>query len=1014
LQRVFLVDTDHSIALTMASYELRRGKYARLDAPAEDDLDTPMRFSSDTNATLEDLEEHDPLAFDSKLKRKKSAGDLKIRKASYKDAETAVSFPIAKRQRRCSPGRCCCWFLAFVAAVVLLLASGGIWAWKVSVPKDGLSPPWYPSPKGGTDSKWEESYKKAAEMVKQMTLPEKVNITTGVGWSMEMCVGNNGAVPRLKFPQLCLQDGPLGLRFADNTTAFPAGITVGATWSKELMYLRGKAHGKEARLKGINVLLGPAMGPLGRMPAGGRNWEGFGSDPVLQGIAAAQTIKGIQEEGVMATAKHYIANEQEHFRQAWEWGIPNAISSNIDDRTIHEIYAWPFADSVRAGVASIMCSYNQLNSSYTCQNSKLLNGILKDEMGFQGFVQSDWLAQRAGVASALSGLDMTMPGDGLRWAKGESLWGAELTRAVLNGSVPIDRVDDMVTRVVASWYQVGQDKWNADEGPNFSSWTNDRVGKLHEGSPSDKATGVVNQWINTQGEGDDFHGHLARRVAAEGTVLLKNEGKLLPLDRKGWKSGHGKRQTKYRVGVFGEDARLSHDGINHCPDQSCNDGTLVSGWGSGAADMPYLIEPVSAIRKAFNNESVYVTDWLENKLPKQKVILQDQDLCIVFANADAGEGFEHYGSKCRPTLYMHWTNPIPDIRGDRNDLSLQKGGEKLIQDVAKGCGEGMGDVVVVIHSVGPVILENFIDIMNVKAVVLANLPGSESGNAIVDVLFGDVNPSGRLPYTIAKKEDDYGPGSKVKYLPSPSDGLSPQQNFSEGLYIDYRHFDKQDIAPRFEFGYGMSYTQFELSSLTITPKGKKTPLPAARPSGLKPPTYSTELPDPSSVLFPEGFHKVEKYIYPWLESTKGIKKPDTMVSQEQSPLSDAGGGPGGNPDLYTTILTVSASVANIGTLDGSTVVQLYVSLPQGYKDHETGEPVDFPVRVLRSFEKVHLLAKQQKRGNVMDSQQVVFGVTRRDLSYWDVKRQNWVLPATGDIGISVGFSSRDLPLQGTW
>ena len=113
------------------------------------------------------------------------------------------------------------------------------------------------------------------------------------------------------------------------------------------MYLRGKVHGKEARLKGVNVLLGPAMGPLGRMPAGGRNWEGFGSDPVLQGVAAAQTIKGIQEEGVMATAKHYIANEQERYRQAWEWGIPNAISSNIDDRTLHEIYAWPFADSIR-------------------------------------------------------------------------------------------------------------------------------------------------------------------------------------------------------------------------------------------------------------------------------------------------------------------------------------------------------------------------------------------------------------------------------------------------------------------------------------------------------------------------------------------------------------------------------------------------------------------------------------------------------------------------------------------
>lgn len=607
-----------------------------------------------------------------------------------------------------------------------------------------------------------------------------------------------------------------------------------------------------------------------------------------------------------------------------------------------------------------------------------------------------------------------MPGDGLRWAKGNSLWGAELTRSVLNGSVPIDRVNDMVTRVVASWFQVGQDKWD-DEGPNFSSWTNDRIGKLHEGSPSDHSMGVVNKFINAQGEGKEAHGHLVRRVAAEGSVLLKNEGNLLPLDRKGWKqSSKMKRRTKYRVGVFGEDARLPHAGINHCSDQSCNDGTLASGWGSGAVNFTYLVEPMSAIRDAFDDETVYVTDWLENKLPSQKVILEDQDLCIVFANADAGEGYEHYGSKYAPySIPRRKTYKFPDIRGDRNDLNLQKGGDQLIQDVAKGCGEGMGDVVVVIHTVGPVILENFIDIMNVKAVIIANLPGTESGNAITDILFGDVNPSGRLPYTIAKKEDDYGPGSKVKYLPSPSDGLAPQQNFSEGLYIDYRHFDKQNIAPRYEFGYGLSYTDFKLSSLLIQGKGKKTPFPAPRPEGLAPPSYSTELPDPKSALYPEGFHKVEKYIYPWLDSVKDIKRPEIMTSELQSPLSDAGGGPGGNPDLYTTLISVSATVSNTGPLDGSTVVQLYISLPQDYKDHETGKHVDFPVRTLRGFEKVHLEAGKQEQSKGGNSQLVTFDVTRRDLSYWDVKRQNWVLP-TGEIGIAVGFSSRDLPLKGSW
>lgn len=326
----------------------------------------------------------------------------------------------------------------------------------------------------------------------------------------------------------------------------------------------------------------------------------------------------------------------------------------------------------------------------------------------------------------------------------------------------------------------------------------------------------------------------------------------------------------------------------------------------------------------------------------------------------------------------------------------------------------MGDVIVVIHSVGPVIMEKFIDIMNVKAVLLANLPGTESGNAIVDVLFGDVEPSGRLPYTIAKKEDDYGPGSKVKYLPSPSDGLAPQQDFKEGLYIDYRHFDKQNITPRFEFGYGLSYTDFKLSSLLIESSGKRTPLPDPRPSGLTPPSYSTELPSPESALFPEGFHKVEKYIYPWLESTSDIKPPQApSPPQSQSPLSNAGGGPGGNPDLYTTLFTVKTALTNTGSRDGYAVVQLYISFPQDYKDHETGQPVDFPVRVLRGFEKVQVKAGGQEHGSGGEKTQVEFKVTRRDVSYWDSERQNWVLPQ-GTFGISVGWSSRQVVLEGEW
>lgn len=894
--------------------------------------------------------------------------------------------------------RCCIALLVVVGVVWLLLAAGGALVYRKvqKEPPYGQSPPWYPTPKGGSSANWAESYKKAHAMVSRMTLTEKVNVTTGTGWSMGLAVGTNGPATHVGFPQLQLQDGPLGIRFADNITAFPAGITVGATWNRELMYARGKAHGNEAKNKGINVLLGPCVGPLGRIPAGGRNWEGFGADPYLQGVAGAETVKGVQSEGVMATIKHFVANEQEHFRQPWEWGLPHAISSNLDDRTLHELYAWPFGDAVKAGVASVMCSYNQINNSYACGNSKLMNGILKDELGFQGFVMSDWLAQRSGVSTALAGLDMTMPGDGLSWADGQSLWGPQLTKAVLNGSVPVARLNDMVTRIVASWYQLGQDdetKWPR-EPPNFSSWTNEKMGVMFPGSKSPQEEVEVNKFINVMAN----HSVIAREVAAEGTVLLKNEN-VLPLSKEGFVDAklrrdiklkvHGKRHDgKLKVGIFGEDAGPGK-GPNACLDRGCNQGTLGSGWGSGAVEFPYLVTPIEAISKEFDDAKVELHEYLTNTPAfdkNEEATVSDLELCIVFANADSGEGFIKRDG----------------IAGDRNDLLLHKGGDDLIVKVASKCGGGHGDVVVVIHSVGPVLMEKWIELPNVKAVLMANLPGEESGNALVDVLFGKINPSGKLPYTIGHTLDEYGPGAKVMYIPN---GVVPQQDFNEGLYIDYRHFDKYSITPRFEFGFGLSYTTFQVSNAKVTELKPKTPLPAARPPpAATPPSYSDAI-DNKDVLFPSDFRKLEKYIYPYLETLDevvGSPTPYPYPSGYESshPLSGAGGEEGGNPDLWETYVTVHADVKNSGARDGKVVVQLYMAYPEGSGD------VDFPVKVLRGFEKV-LVSKGE-------TQTVEFNLTRRDLSYWDVIEQNWRMVESGKYKFMVGLSSRDLTAVAEW
>jgi beta-glucosidase-like glycosyl hydrolase len=755
------------------------------------------------------------------------------------------------------------------------------------------------------------------------------------------------------------------------------------------MHLRGLDLGNEARAKGVNVLLGPAMGPLGLMPAGGRNWEAFGSDPVLQGVAAAETIRGIQHLGVMATAKHFVGNEQEHFRQSFEWGLPDALSSNIDDRVLHEVFAWPFAESIRADVASIMCSYQMVNNTYACENSKLINGILKDELGFHGFVQSDWLAQRSGVKSAIAGLDMSMPGDGLHWADGVPLWGGELTRAALNTSVPMERLNDMVTRIVAAWYHFRQDSWErpapeGDGGPNFSSWTQDRVGSLHQGSPDNDATGVVNKYVDAQGTGPSAHSWIARQVAVEGTVLLKNINNTLPLSYT-----YPTSDGTYRVGVYGEDAGPG-EGPNACPDRGCNQGTLGSGWGSGAVEFPYLVSPWKALQNAWSSDTVDVRDYLTNNVGPEDLV--EQDLCLVFVNADGGEGFIRSDG----------------IDADRNDLFLQKNGTELVAGVAKHCGGGQGKTVVIVHSIGPVVMESWIDLPGVHAVLYANLPGQESGNALVGVLFGEMDASGRLPYTIGRSLEDYGPGAQVKY--EHKEPSVPQVDLNQGLYIDYRYFDKFNITPRFEFGFGLSYTTFDYSTLSIEKLQDKTQYPSPRPENqANPPEYDNRRDNPFTGLFPSEFRVLRKYIYPYLDSLEGTDPgPYTYpegYNKHQEP-SAAGGGPGGNPSLYEAMLELSVEVTNTGSRTGQDVVQVYVTFPEDVAEHRglgwAREKIEFPERVLRNFEKITL--------EPGESTTVKLKLTRKDLSYWSVRAQNWVLPTEGKFRIWAGRSSRDLPL----
>lgn len=386
---------------------------------------------------------------------------------------------------------------------------------------------------------WDAAYTKATAALAKLSQSEKIGLVTGVGWGKGPCSGNTGSAKVINYPALCLQDGPLGVRSASSITAFPPGIQAGATWDREVIRERGRGIGEETKALGIHVILGPVAGPLGQFSNGGRNWEGFSNDPYLAGIATEQTIGGIQDGGAQACVKHYLLNEQEKNRET--------MNSVVDDRTLHELYLWPFADAVRANVASFMCSYNKVGGTYACENKRLMDELLKQELGFKGYVLTDWNAHHSTAESANAGLDMTTPGSAS--GGGNVYWGSKLQSAVSSGQVSAARLDDMVKRILASWFITKQDQ-------NYPSTKIDR--NKNDGGP------------NVQGD----HSKIARAVARDGIILLKNTDGALPL------------KAPKSIAIVGSHAVPNPKGINSCNQMGCNQGTLTMGWGSGSATLP--------------------------------------------------------------------------------------------------------------------------------------------------------------------------------------------------------------------------------------------------------------------------------------------------------------------------------------------------------------------------------------------------------------------------------------------
>lgn len=594
---------------------------------------------------------------------------------------------------------------------------------------------------------------------------------------------------------------------------------------------------------------------MGRHANGGRNWEGFGPDPYLAGVAMNASVSGIQSAGVQACSKHYIANEQETQRTLTNVdGVEiDAVSSNLDDRTLHELYLWPFANAVRAGTASIMCSYNRVNGEYSCANEELMS-ILKDELAFPGYVVSDWYATHETLGTANAGLDLEMPGP-VSELGGQSYFGDGLLAAVIDGLVTEDRLREMAENVMRPYFYLGQDEDFPSVDPSSAV-----VFAIYQyGHNFDLPIPYDLELIPARDVRGD-HADRIRELGAAGTVLLKNVNNTLPL------------KNKTHIGVFGNGAPYPIAGSAFIGEpERFEMGTLDIGGGSGTVRHTNLVAPLDAIQQHVRSLGGRVQVLLSNDEIARgdfNTIYPVPEACLLFLKAFASEG------------------------SDMPSIELQSNATVAVESTASMCP----NTIVIVHGPGVVAMP-WTDNENVTAILHAHYPGEETGNSLVDVLWGAKEPSGRLPYSIPRKQSDYGP--PIVNLTQTASGRDDwQADFNEGQLIDYKHFDANNISALYEFGFGLGYTDFEMGGSLDIEVG----------SGLS----------------------------ARADASKGIA-------------------PGGLEDLWTPIATVTVEVTNTGSRSGSTVPQLYVSFPQDTTPEGT------PVKVLRGFEKVILEAGETRQ-----------------------------------------------------
>ena len=558
----------------------------------------------------------------------------------------------------------------------------------------------------------------AERLVAQLTLEEKASLTSGRdAWSTR-------PIDRLAIPYIWVADGPHGLRRAPSTdtwgygdqapaTCFPTASALAASWDVDLLYRTGQALGGEAQALGVNVLLGPGVN-IKRSPLGGRNFEYFSEDPLLAGELAAAYIQGVQSQGVGTSLKHYAANNQETERMF--------MNSHVDDRTLNEIYLTPFEIAVRkAQPWTVMACYNRVQGTYGSQSFALLNQKLKLEWGFEGIVVSDWDAVIDRVEGIKAGMHLEMPG------KPGHLTNQEIIEAVRNGDLEEARLDQLVEEILTVVLK-------AD-----ASARKDADQKLEQ------------------------HHALAREIASEAIVLLKNDNGLLPLSR-----------DKYRnFAVIGEFA------VN----------PRYQGNGSSEVRPPRVDKFLDILKTEYG-------EGLDVRYAQGYELDDDQDLSLIpEARKTAAEADVALVLVGLPQQY--------ESEGiDRLHIDLPPSHNRLVTELA-----AVQENLVVVLTNGSAVAMPWVN--DVPCIVESWLGGQAGAGAVADVIFGAVNPSGKLAETFPARLQD-----TPAYLNFP--GEEGEAVYGERIFVGYRWFEAREIEPLFPFGHGLSYTTFDYEGMSVS------------------------------------------------------------------------------------------------------------------------------------------------------------------------------------------------------